>query len=535
MKKIVAIVLLTLCGFAIAQSGTSPNLVYSTSNPYQGPAGSVSPGTWSGFTTSTTTGGGFVGGNTPAYNTSTDTFYFGYTLSTIAYTYAFSQALQNSGMSILGYNYGWSYLNEAPYDGTLTANVNFSSVGGTSLHNKAWTLGPTSGWQIISGTETFTNGLLASNISNFSLSFTGKDSRFWAGYYGPQVKNPSISLNYTIDVCQSNPLSSPSCPGYAAAYLTQQCTANPLFDPSCPGYAAAYLTQQCTANPLFDPSCPGYAVAYLNYQCSINPLYNTSCAGYDQAYFTQQCNLNGLYSKECPNYAEAYAKKMLLEQQGIAGTVATAGVIAQTAPKEATTSINSDGTVSTTVSKTGDSNVEKVISTPTTSTNSAAAPAAPIQLAPQPQNPAGPQQQAEKRSEGGTERQNANAEKQGGQQPQQAKSDDKQQPTARQQLAERRAEAAKKEAVDKGKNLANEMGKVADMEAQKAVQNVVIAAMGYTPGFDAYGRLLVPDAVGYKPYTVYNNQKTVDNARLGRGLFGPTDRLHNDMVAQQYR
>ena len=78
------------------------------------------------------------------------------------------------------------------------------------------------------------------------------------------------------------------------------------------------------------------------------------------------------------------------------------------------------------------------------------------------------------------------------------------------------------------------MGKAADMESQKQVQNVVIQAMGFTPGFDAYGKVMVPDAVGYKPFTVYNNQKTVDNRRLGMGLYGPSDRLHNELVGSQY-
>ena len=126
----------------------------------------------------------------------------------------------------------------------------------------------------------------------------------------------------------------------------------------------------------------------------------------------------------------------------------------------------------------------------------------------------------------------------GGQQPppQQApQGGDKPQPSARQQLAERRAEAAKKDAVEKGKNLANEMGKAADMESQKQVQNVVIQAMGFTPGFDAYGKSIVPDVVGYKPFTVYNNQTNVDNKRVGWGLYGPSDRLHNDLVNSQFK
>ena len=58
----------------------SPNLVYMTTNPWPGAAG-TSPGSWSSnFTSSSTaTGGGVSGGSQPTYNTSTGTFMFGYT------------------------------------------------------------------------------------------------------------------------------------------------------------------------------------------------------------------------------------------------------------------------------------------------------------------------------------------------------------------------------------------------------------------------------------------------------------------------
>ena len=75
-----------------AQTGTSPNLINNT------PTGIVN---YSG------TGQGYSGGSTPGYNSTNNTIYFGYSQGTVAYTYAFSQALQNSGMTILGYNYSW--------------------------------------------------------------------------------------------------------------------------------------------------------------------------------------------------------------------------------------------------------------------------------------------------------------------------------------------------------------------------------------------------------------------------------------------
>lgn len=363
------------------------------------------------------------------------------------------------------------------------------------------------------------------------------------------------------DLCAANPLSSPACAGYQAAYTVQQCTISALYDPSCPGYAAAFFTQQCSISALYDPTCPGYATAYHDQQCSLNPLYATDCPGYAaaykaqqcsisalyatdcpgyaQAYFDQQCSLNGLYDRTCPNYSTAYATKMVLEQQGMASTVATAGVVAQNAAKTTTTAVNTDGTVSSpaAVSSTGNTTVDKVISAPPPAAAPAAAPTAPVQLVQAPPPPSAPPP-AERKPEGG-ERKPEGGEKPAGGPTQMAAAPqegggNKPQPTAREALAERRQAAAKAEAVEKGKNLANEMGKVGDIESQKQIQNVVIQAMGFTPGFDTYGKAMIPDVAGYKPYSIYGGQRNIDNRTTLR-MFGGADRLHTDLVNSQYK
>ncbi len=333
------------------------------------------------------------------------------------------------------------------------------------------------------------------------------------------LSSPSCP-NYFTAQCTISALYNPSCPGYAQAYFTQQCTTNPLLDPNCPGYAQAYLDYQCSQDPLYSTTCQGYEQAYFNQQCTANPLYNANCPGYAEAYFAQQCSLNGLYSTRCPNYATAYATRAVLERQGTASTIATAGVVAQTAEVNnatTTSTSTSDGSSSVAVAVVADPIVNATVTSTATSTTSVTAT---VSLAPTP----APAPVAEVKTTTTT----ATA-------PSPAPTEKPAQPSARQALAERRAEAAKKDAVEKGNNLAKEMGKVADMEAQKQVQNVVIQAMGFTPGFDAYGKVMVPDVVGYKPFTVYNNQVNVDNRRLGRGLYGPSDRLHNEIVESQYR
>jgi hypothetical protein len=78
------------------------------------------------------------------------------------------------------------------------------------------------------------------------------------------------------------------------------------------------------------------------------------------------------------------------------------------------------------------------------------------------------------------------------------------------------------------------MGKASNMEAQKQMQTVVIQAMAFKPGFDVYSQQLITQTPFYPPVSIYKNQQTVDNRRLGRGLFGPTDSLHNEMVESQY-
>jgi hypothetical protein len=736
VSVLVVFILAILLGHCHAQAQTvqtTPNLVTNT---------------WTGVTPSTSTGGGFSGGNVPAYNSTTNTIMFGYNQATVAQTYAINQALSGSGVQIGGYNYSWQYLNNSELGGTLSSTIKLTSPTGTTLEQYNYAMNTIAdGWRTMSGTQNFNQQRGLADVGNLSISFTGKDARWWAGLYGPQVKDVNLSLNYTVDPCVANPLYSPncanynqvltsqtiyaqsyainqalnlsgagvnvngfeygynyyvggdwcsatflgifctqtsqssmavdvnvtsntgsslysmthnhgqntsgtpsysyvfptqrllssmgnfslstrevgttalysswskwqytpdpcvvdplsstSCAGYQQAYQTQQCAINPLYNSACPGYAAAIFAQQCSANALSDPACPGYASAYLTYQCSINPLYSTTCAGYETAYHdqqcsisplfatdctgyavaykTQQCTANPLYATDCPGYDQAYLNSQCIRDslysrlcEGYAtayaikyltpissdSTVATAvnGSLSDTAAVKAndpattkvavntvTTSINTDGSVSIGVSATGDTNVDKAITSKASTTN--AAPAA-VQLAPPP--PPAQQQMAQNEPKGGGKDNKQEDKKDdapkgtgGSNSPQntntaQAPSDKPAAPTARQELQARREAAAKADAVEKGKNLAGEMGKAADMESQKAVQNVVIQAMGFTPGFDTYGKSMIPDTTFYKPYSVYGNQKNIDN-RANLRMFGGTDRLHNEMVESQYK
>jgi hypothetical protein len=521
--------------------------------------------------------------------------------------YAINQALSfaGAGATIHGFNYGYNYSvagrSCAVWDffGLCLSGYNYSDAGvNISLTNS-------SGATIYSESNTHNggdNGTSGTYSKQYRLSASVPMSTLGTFSMNPwtsgsaSITNMYSSAVYTADPCVSNPLSSNTCSGYAAAYYNQQCSLNALYDSGCPGYAQAVFAQQCNINQLSDPACPGYAVAYLNYQCSLNSLYSTTCSGYSTALSqcnvnplgnsmcpayqtaTTQCSLNplygsycpgytaaqntcttnplsnslctnyqtattscsadplygaycpgyafayscsqdGLYSNQCPNYAEAYAKKNILNI-GSSTTTTTNTTSSTIVLAQASDPVAQAAPV------VADPVVNSVVTTRSTAATSETNPAAAVKLtAPSTTTATAVQESATKENKKSETTTTAATSKDG------VRPD--RPTTAREAVAEQRREAAKKEAVQKGKDLANEMGKAADMQAQMEVQNVVIQAMGYSPGFDNYGRFILPDGQAYRPYTIYNNQRTVDTP-AGRGLFGGSDGVHQRMVDSQY-
>jgi len=165
----------------------------------------------------------------------------------------------------------------------------------------------------------FDRAFVTNNTVTIGMTGDLAKGEYYQYYHGSNINQTNFGITGNLsagyDVCSSDPLSSTTCAGYAAAYLTYQCSISSLYDSACPGYAAAYLTQQCTISALYDPSCPGYQAAYFTQQCTANQLYSTTCPGYAAAYLTQQCNITQLYSTSCPGYQTAYAQKVALETQ----------------------------------------------------------------------------------------------------------------------------------------------------------------------------------------------------------------------------
>ena len=483
--------------------------------------------------------------HSPSCSGYNDVWMSGDLTSTYGTAFAVNQALGfgNSGVQVHSAIIGFDYTIDGQY--CSSSILGFCTSWNNSSVRGVWNVSDQNNNVIASDDRTidghWTSGtyrneiLIGRDIStigntNLSLSTTGNAS----------TTNPHIEFTFRPDICQSDPLVNPSCPGYAEANFTLQCTINSLYDVGCPGYAVAFYNLQCSLDALYDTGCPGYALAYYNYQCSLDALYHTGCPGYEQAYYNQQCTINALYDvgcpgyeqayynqqctldalydAGCPGYKEAYATKLLLEKQNNQ----TTAEVTTTAPAE--------------VSATGDATVDKVIKTETASATSATAV---VQLAPPPTQQSVTQTaQTEETTQDDMvsekpQQENSTSDTQTASNESNGSSGTGSEKTKRKELAAKRAEARKEAALKAGKEATENMDSAKSMEAQVALQNVVIGAMAFVPGFNAYD-FIMPDGLGYKPFQIYKKQANVDNARLVRGLSGASEKLHTDLVNLQY-
>ena len=427
----------------------------------------------------------------------------------LATSYAINSALNLSGSGVLlhGYRYGYTVtLGESWYGCTATNQDGSCSwymstypgaLVSTSVKNNTGTLIRPADTQIYSGTNSV-------NAYDFSVMFDSSRTIGTMGTFtmgvgtsgNASVTNKWSNWQYTPDPCVGNPLYSSSCEGYATAYFNQQCTISALYNTACPGYAAAYFTQQCTVSALYNPACPGYA----------------------EAYFAYQCNLDSFYSQSCPKYAEAYAKKNILN----IGSTTTATTASTSTP---TTTVRSDGTVNTEISRTGDSTIDSAITAPSTTSTTGVTSVTSFTS-------------TVNKTETVTTVSNT-VSSQPAQPTSTASSQSPTQETKKtdgeiKSVASGSTNTAKARVEARAREVAQQSAGATTFEAQTATQGVVVALMGFVPGFDAYGTARITDVNGLQMARQYG-RATVDNRAALRGLTGASDRLHSDMVDQQYQ
>jgi hypothetical protein len=208
--------------------------------------------------------GGLSGGDVPAYNSSTGNIIFGYNQATVSQSIAINTALANAGLGIQlsGYKYAWQIhndlLNGGGNRGTLTANVSLTGAAGNVLESFSYDYNQNlPSFTLFSGTQFFNNQYTTSQASNLTVSFTGKDQNWWAGYYGPRVHVDDVSLLYTIDPCKLNPAYSSTCSGFGNIV-----NSNNLLDSTKGG---SYLDQAFAINTALQSAGVGATVHGFNY------------------------------------------------------------------------------------------------------------------------------------------------------------------------------------------------------------------------------------------------------------------------------
>ena len=264
-------------------------------------------------------------------------------------------------------------------------------------------------------------------------------------YFGRGIPGQSLqdwSVNSTSNACSTNPLSSPTCPGYAAAYLTQQCSVSALYDPSCPGYQQAYTNQQCTSNPLSSPSCSGYSRAYaLQNLLSVSPSNNTT--------------------------SDTTLESSLRVQTTSASPADVTAVVSLTSSATSSSRLYGTGTA-----KQDDEEDLSLYSL------------------------------------------NSNSSKTNGE----SKNDKK----------------SKEEKEKKSRKKEENTAGMTEFEKQVAAQPKIIDAMSFVPGFSVYAQANVPDVLERQMKKLYGKD-VIDNRNAGRRMFGGSDRLHEEMINQQYK
>lgn len=126
-----------------------------------------------------------------------------------------------TGLRVDGYNFGFTAKNGNGWDNGnvdyLNAYVSIYNKDGSVAYNKNYDLTYKYNWTTFNFNETFTSPYAAKDLGSVQYGLVGQDWNGWAGPYGPEVYNVSFSLRYSVDPCASNPLWSPTCPGYLDA------------------------------------------------------------------------------------------------------------------------------------------------------------------------------------------------------------------------------------------------------------------------------------------------------------------------------
>jgi len=474
IRRLASALCLALCfsSYSNAQDYTTDNLVNET---------------WYGTVTNTTVSGGDgshtqSSGPVPIYNPDTNTIIWSYgqysVLNIIGINAALSAA--GTGIRISGYNYSWEYYNQDFNRGTLSAVTQLYSSDGTILEQYSYSLAQTTeGWTLYSGTQKYNNEYDLASLGNFALYFVGRDDRFWAGYYGPMVRNPSISFNYTVGAAQPEPESCYSilCPGNnptqaEPTMISETVSPEPVFVETLTSSPTS--TQESVADSSSSESSGGSRI-------SLSTIL--SIVGNEQARIS---NVERSTVESSVEQSASQANQAMQEAESIA---------------ENSQSDSVSVSVSIQQEQAGGTGLNFLSSTSQLFSAS----------------PLGSNSRSDSQTEAlqTEETKNESVSVSG---------------FSAVDLLKEETNVS----IDESTNEQKPQTVRRDVPNNELAGGVTLAALSTQPrGFEVYS-LTMPDGQFYAPREIYRNQNVIDNPS-GRRLFGGSDRIHQEMVNEQYK
>jgi hypothetical protein len=320
------------------------------------------------------------------------------------------------------------------------------------------------------------------------MRFEGRDGGFWAGYYGPEVRNISLSVNYAFDPCASDPLYSSSCPGYLEAYM-----------------ANLFALLGWSSTPESEVDLIDYSLSTIVSQPVRQEETTTGevkvDAGGIEVSTTGELSVPDGIPEEAKEKKPVDMNLISRIVREATDETATMSIVNQSIQDSMAEDANSDFSMTNetlaSISRQRESSIEQSILENQEINQTTSGSSSSFSFTEQ-------QTISESQNDTPTESLTFN-----NQPPIQVTNEDKKETT----------QTVKKNIQD-----------------NEAAGEVSLESLAQTPiDFSAYLNQQLKDMAFYAPKEIYKGQKNVDNARLLRGLTGGSDRLHQQMIDQQYR
>ena len=421
---------------------------------------------------------------------------FSYGEYTVSQTTSLATALANSGsgLQINGYNYSWwvknSNINGAQpgsYDATARVGVTLYNRDGTVAQSDLYNYGyHLPNWTGFSGVRNYTSPHSLSQVDNITLSVTSRDHGYWAGYYGPEFRNFSLTVNYSVDPCTINTLSSPSCPGFLEYIAGLSST--PTFDTAAttPDDITVAPSEQSNASATADPQSSGGSGAMLSTILNVLGREQARIASIERSTVESSVEQSAIAADRATEQAEALAAATVTDSITVSVTASqNQMVLDQQSSQSSGSGLNAFSATSLSISLLDAS------------------------VGFRPPEPVNEQLSSanldEQRTDSAVSFSGFTA-----------VNVVREEPTSSNDIQTTESTETVKQ------NVAN----------NELAGDIALASLGAVPqGFGAYSATM-PDGSFYAPREIYQGQRNVDNVRALRGL--GSDRLHQEMVDQQY-